>query len=520
MQKTYEREIRRARKEAFKSSSALLETQKELKVTKAALQAARVNLETWVIPDGEELKVRAEGLAYELTRAHRLIEFMKMECQFGSCACRNAEANCGVYVYDSDDSVLQRMEHLKPEVVDTDMQEQPPAYDDGITIPDNSNPSTEDDFANEKQAQGSTERPRRSSTIQPPGETMVFSPGSGTFHRVDPSIQQAQTDEDTDDKSQSHKCQISEIRTISTHDFAPSEEVKTPTTPATSIPPASPDYDVATASEDEREHQDHVQAKENVTPSPEAYSESLLSASTATLPTPALKDGGDETVLISKNDARESLTTCAIDELNDEEDDNEPPESPTTHIRATTQTTTIPLAGMSSPVKDVAESNQHSCLDFEDRISRAETPMDETFVSAMEPDKHEPSCKQAPITPRTDLTGELKATRTPGTKSASDENILSATPWETHATTPLTRDEAIAMLRARRGRARTNAGEDAPKIGCVPTVKRSASHGQALVSANKSTKAPGSGMRRDISTVSAPDLGGRVRPQGSPRKGR
>ena len=508
MQKTYEREIRRARKEAFKSSSHLLETQKELKVTKAALNAAKVNLETWVIPDGEELKARAEGVELELGKALRLVEHMKMECQFGACACRLAEMRGEIYVADGDERTLDSMARLKPSVADTIMDEEPPAYEEpqrphvASEVPSAPAPL----LINEKeQVPSDTQRRRRSSTAVPPGEMMVFSPNSGTFRRA----AEAEPTTKTSSEGRHHGGlagalnETTRTASASTNDFADDDEPKTPTTPATSIHALSPKHDIATASEDEHEDvEDRRDAKQDMPLS--------------------------EKPKVPQEDEDEVDTIDDPDELAN--DDEDPLDSPTTHIRATTQVTTVPLAPLSSPSK----SNEHdkeggdsdgeshyplaqsdSDSKYNNSVSgtlRATTPLSE-FDPALAADNGDaPQPRLGPVTPKVNTEMANTATVTPAPKSAGEENILSATPWESYSSTPLTRDEAIAMLRARRGRARTNATgntETAADAGTTP--KRSASHGSALV---KGRATPRYGAvtpsRRDISTLSAPDLSTRT----------
>lgn len=500
MQRTYEREIRRARKEAFKSSSALLETQKELKVTRAALNAAKVNLEKWVIPDGDELKARAEGVEMELGKALRLVEHMKFECQFGVCACRLAEMKGDFYVADADQEIMELMKTLKPSMSDVVMDEQPPAYEEPQRVDSvmEDTPTPAPQSPEEKHVLRST-TPRRSSTVRPAGDMMVYSPNSGTFRR--------QEDTETTPRAPSVNAADAGSRdpSTSTHDFAHEEEPKTPISPATSVQALTPKRGFPNASEDEQDDfQDGaVEEEERAAPG----SESKLPA----------EDDDIHTV----EDPDETL-----------DEDEEPLESPTAHIRATTQVTTVPLAPLSSPSKptqddDIPAAEQESQeplqqpkfehVDIEvtedsdgssARAARATTPLVQQGSSGEEKGNRASNSRNAPYTPKIDTNIATASTVTPAPKSAGDENILSSTPWENSSTTPLTRDEAIAMLRARRGRARTNAGEEgAPNsANAGATPKRSASHGHGL-GRKGGAVTPG---RRDISTVSAPDLGGRT----------
>ena len=507
MQKTYEREIRRARKEAFKSSSALLETQKELKVTRAALNAAKVNLEKWVIPDGEELKVRAEGVEMELSKALRLVEHMKMECQFGVCSCRLAEMKGQVYVADAEGEVLELMHSLRPNAADVAMDEQPPAYEEpqrqDSAMEDTPTPAPQ---ASDEKHEARMATPRRSSTVGPPGDMMIFSPNTGTFHRVPDTTSdltpRGDHGEKGDDEAFSTSDPNARDASTSTHDFAHDDEPKTPTTPATSVQAFSPDHGFLATSEDE---QDDVEQEQT-----QLHTKPVLVERKASM----------------QEEAREETPHMVedVDETLDE--DEEPLESPTTHIRATTQITTVPLAPLSSPSKpryddqeqDLEASQEpirqptfgrstdtehhQSFYTAAERCSRAVTPLAETSETESRSQHH------APITPKLDMNIPIDFI-TPAPKSAgATDNILSATPWENYSSTPLTRDEAIAMLRARRGRAKTNAAEGtAPgNGGASNTPKRSASHGQGLGRKNGAVT-PG---RRDISTVSAPDLGGRT----------
>lgn len=539
MQKTYEREIRRARKEAFKSSSALLETQKEFKVTKAALHAAKVNLEKWVLPDGEELKVRAEGLAYELASAQRLVEFLKMECHFGACACKLAETRGEAYVVDHDEDVKEMMRRLRPGMGDMNVdEEQPPAYEDELVTDTHTVPLAARATRCEKhERRSATLSPRRSSTVQPPGDAMVFSPNSGTFRRVPLQPADCQPDlsihQGEEYATQTHACD-------SPYNVSGTGAPDTPTTPSTSIPPTSPDRDIPTASEDEHDYdRPRLSRHENQGTRALQKSHHQETASLGSPPLELSSVGEDEATTTPNGAPPRDSTTCTHDdqveggEEDEEDDDDETPDSPTTHIRATTQTTMIPLAGMSSPAKHHEDELQGQTLYSDDerptphaqdpgmcfdRTTRSNTPANETFISAAEENAQAPASKSLPVTPRMDTNVDAGTTVPPDVKAAGNENILSATPWEAHASTPLTRDEAIAMLRARRGRAVTNTSERAPGTDVRSTIKRSASHGQALTSDKKG--AMGSEARRDISTVSEPDLGARSRSRGSPRKGR
>ncbi|KAL9082676.1 MAG: hypothetical protein Q9159_006255 [Coniocarpon cinnabarinum] len=488
IQKTYEREIRRARKEAFKSSSALLETQKELKVTRAALNAAKVNLEKWVIPDGEELKARAEDVEMELGKTLRLVEHMKMECQFGVCACRLAELRGEVYVADADEQVFEIMRNLKPVVHEVVMDEEPPAYEEPApqTSPMDDTPTPVAQGPVDEKHERRSASPRRSSTVQPPGEMMVFSPNSGTFRRAPQSdLQIATPRAEQHQRGSSHQFAVNGLtisNPSSNEDMNMVEEPKTPDTPATSVQGFSPRRDFIAASEDEQddaETDDHFEDEKS---------------------TPKFQD---ERQYVDEEDPH------ILEDIEETiEEDEEPLESPTAHIRATTQITTIPLAPLSSPSKPSEQDDDHDqtqihreplaqpdfeAHDFEPHhYSRATTPVPEPNEDANEESRE--SHRQRAATPKIDTNLSSNSFVTPAPKSAPHDNILSATPWA-NTSTPLTRDEAIAMLRARRGRARSQTDEKRAPATAGNTPQRSASQGQAL--AKKGTMTPG---RRDIST--------------------
>ena len=529
MQKTYEREIRRARKEAFKSSSLLLETQKELKVTKAGFSAAKQNLEKWVVPDGEELKARADGLELQLCQARRLIQYMKLECAFGICTCK---IGCGSGL---DEGVVGLMDRLKPNTSTALTDEQPPPYEeapiDQPSILEHPAQAHEDDVpqveANAYHAKNTQRPSRRSSTVQPPGDTIAFSPRSGTFHQVfSPLSYEERPEEHSRPDEHDVEMHSPDADRLSHAHVAVSadDDDEDKRSAAMGTPPGA----TTTESEEGFSHETSKIAR--------SANDKLVSAEEPIDDSTHVQENNlaitPQTNAFSEEDGSTIRSGQTMGSPEDEENDEEPPESPTTHIRATTQITTIPLTGLSSPAKpslsaddleppeseQSADDGQDSFYHFTrtqcipdsetaTRRSRAQTPVEERL----------PWAKSAPVTPRLNTNVGSMDTMTPKT-AGPDTNILSSTPWEGHASTPLTRDEAIAMLRARRGRARSQVQEcQSATTGAGATPKRSTSHGQAL-SAKKGGVGAVTDARRDISTRSAPDLGNRMGK--SPRKAR